>query len=71
MVDGNHKQVETLVYTVSEVCKVTRLGRTKVYQMAQNGEIPVKRCGRKLLFPCKLIHKWLEITQDGGHTDGY
>jgi len=36
------------------------VSRSRRYQMARDGELPVIRCGKRLLIPRAAFQKWLE-----------
>ena len=55
MQTGSEK--ETL--TVEEVAKVLGIGRGLAYRMAQGGEIPTLRLGRRLLIPRPALNQLL------------
>ena len=61
--------IRPLVYTTDEVMRLLRVGRTKLYEMVSRNEIPVRRAGRKLLFPRQSLHDWLE-TRHESEGDG-
>ena len=48
---------ETL--TVEETAKVLGIGRSLAYRMAQDGEIPTLRLGRRILIPRQAITELL------------
>lgn len=38
-----------LSYSVDEVCKITGLGRTKIYEAMKNGLLPAKKFGKRTI----------------------
>lgn len=51
------------VMTVKEVCEVLKLGKNKVYELLQNGEISSRRVGRNYLIPKKSVIDFLESVR--------
>ena len=45
---------------VVQAAKVLALSRTKVYEMAQKGEIPVVRIGTAVRIPRRKLLEWIE-----------
>jgi len=41
--------MDQLLYTVAECCRMAAIGRTKFYELVANGEIPVRKIGKKSL----------------------
>jgi len=68
--EGNNGQVECAVYTAEQARQVLGLGRNTLYRKARAGEIPVKIIGRRMLFPKKALHEWLERWTSEGGCDG-
>ena len=48
-----------LVYTVGEVQRILKLGRTSVYDAIARGDIPTIRIGKRLLIPKAAIDRLL------------
>lgn len=51
------------VMTVKEVCEVLKLGKNKVYELLQKGEISSRRVGRNYLIPKKSVIDFLESAR--------
>jgi excisionase family DNA binding protein len=49
-----------LLISVAEAARRIGLGRTKVYQLIDQGKFPHKRIGRVLRVPVKALEKWAE-----------
>ena len=45
--------------TPKEVRDILRIGRTTMYKMIRNSEIPVRKIGRKWGIPESSLNKWL------------
>jgi excisionase family DNA binding protein len=53
-------QVEQEWYTVNELQRWLRLGRSKTYELIQTGEIPSYRIGRIVRIRRQDVETWLE-----------
>jgi excisionase family DNA binding protein len=53
-------QVEQEWYTVDELQRWLRLGRSKTYELISSGEIPSYRIGRVLRIRRQDVEAWLE-----------
>ena len=40
---------QQLLYTIAQCCRMAAIGRTKFYELIANGEIPVRKVGKKTL----------------------
>lgn len=49
MPNGNIKLVDRITCTIPEACKVTSLGRTKLYELIGSGELDTITIGRRRL----------------------
>jgi len=46
--------------TIEELAEYLKMGRTKLYRMAQDGEIPASKVGNQWRFDAKELDKWLK-----------
>jgi len=53
--------VEKLTITVEEAGALLGVSRALAYQMANSGQLPVLRCGRRLLVSRKAFEAMLEV----------
>ncbi|MCD7733426.1 MAG: helix-turn-helix domain-containing protein [Oscillospiraceae bacterium] len=51
------------VMIVEEVCEVLKLGKNKVYELLQSGDIASRKVGRKYLIPKKSVIDFLESVR--------
>lgn len=55
---------------VDEVAKLLALGRTKVYEMAERGQIPAMKIGTAVRIPRRKLLDWIDaqiaVDPDGG-----
>jgi excisionase family DNA binding protein len=52
-------------HTVSEVCAILGLGRTKVYDLIKREHLPVQKFGRATRIPVKRFQQWLQERPEG------
>jgi excisionase family DNA binding protein len=45
-------------YRISEVCKITGLGRTTVYAAIKSGALKALKCGRRTLILASAVEAW-------------
>lgn len=51
---------ENLVYTVSDLQRVYKIGRTEAYKLVKSGQFPVKVVGKNSYrIPVKTFKEWL------------
>jgi excisionase family DNA binding protein len=50
--------MDRLLLRVSEAAELLGLARSKVYEMAASGQIPVKRIGKCIRIPAAELQKW-------------
>jgi excisionase family DNA binding protein len=58
--ETNGMQNEPELLRVAEASRLMSLSRTKVYEMAEKGEIPVVRIGSAVRIPRKKLLRWIE-----------
>jgi excisionase family DNA binding protein len=57
----NHKWL-----TLDELAEYLKLSRTKLYRMAQKGEIPASKIGAQWRFDREEIDEWMKSQRPGG-----
>ncbi|MBT9140974.1 MAG: putative DNA-binding proteinA [Dehalococcoidia bacterium] len=66
----NVKEKETLVLSVPEAGRLLGLSRATAYALANSGELPCLRLGRRLIVPKAALEKLLESAgKDNGGKD--
>jgi excisionase family DNA binding protein len=50
---------EPLAYTVKEVMELSRIGRTKFYELIKSGKIRTKKIGAKHLVPVDELKRFM------------
>jgi len=51
--------IEPLAYSVSEACRVSSLGRTRLYQLIGEGRLEVRKIGKRTLIPAASLRALL------------
>lgn len=57
--------------TVYEVAALLKLGRTKVYQLVADGELPAVRIGKALRISAEALQAWIReqaVANAGGRS---
>lgn len=52
--------IEPLAYPVSEACRVSSLGRTRLYQLIAEGRLEVRKIGKRTLIPAASLRALIE-----------
>ena len=65
-----------LLYTISECCRLASIGRTKLYELVANGEIPMRKVGKKTLIAAADLQRWADQlptlkTKGGERSSSY
>ena len=47
--------IEPLAYSVSEACRASSLGRTRLYQLIAEGRLAVRKIGKRTLIPAASL----------------
>ena len=56
----NHELPKPLTVRVREACRLTGIGRSKLYELIQEGEIEIVKVGAITLIPLKSLEMFLE-----------
>lgn len=59
-------KTKRLAYSISEACEVANIGRTRLYEVINAGDLPVKKFGTKTLILAEDFNNWLSNLPDGG-----
>jgi excisionase family DNA binding protein len=52
------KHMDPLLFTIAQSCRIASIGRTKLYELIANGEIPVRKVGSKSLIAGDDLKRW-------------
>ena len=55
---------EPILLTVDEVQQLTKLGRTKVYGLIRDGQLPIVRIGRSVRIRREALERWLAALEE-------
>ena len=47
--------IEPLAYSVREACRISSLGRTRLYQLIGEGRLEVRKIGKRTLIPAASL----------------
>jgi excisionase family DNA binding protein len=56
---NNPSDLEILAYTVAEACRVSGVGKTKLYELIQVGEIEARKLGCRTLVSASSLRAFL------------
>lgn len=51
---------EPLAYTVADACRVTTIGKTRLYQLIAEGKLEVRKIGKRTLIPAASLRALIE-----------
>lgn len=52
-------EIAPIVYSIREACRISSLGRTRLYQLINSGQLEVTRLGRRTLVSAASLHRLL------------
>lgn len=53
--------------TIDELSEYLKMGRTKLYRMTQDGEIPASKVGNQWRFDREEIDEWMKIQRPAAY----
>ena len=57
---GSSMLFDKLIWTIDEVCMFTAYKKGTIYNLVSSGEIPHRKCGKRLFFvPCEIL-AWIK-----------
>jgi excisionase family DNA binding protein len=48
---------EPLAYSIADACRVSSIGRTKLYELIGNGQLEARRIGGRTLIPAPSLRR--------------
>ncbi len=59
---ANHGEVQMdqLLYTIPQCCRLAAIGRMKFYELVARGEIPIRKIGKKSVVAAIDLKRWVE-----------
>lgn len=58
-----HVQLQPLTVRIKEACRMTGIGRSKLYELIADGEIEIVKVGAITLVPVAGLQRFLEKAQ--------
>jgi excisionase family DNA binding protein len=59
-VNTANSNLEPLAYSINEACRVSSLGRTRLYQLIAEGRLEVRKIGKRTLIPAASLRALIE-----------
>lgn len=56
----NDRTPEPIAYSVADACRVSSLGRTRLYQLIGEGRLEVRKVGKRTLIPAASLRALIE-----------
>lgn len=53
--NNNNDDHAPLAYSINEACRVSSLGRTRLYQLISEGRLEVRKIGKRTLIPAASL----------------
>ena len=53
----HHPPLEPLAYSVNEAIRVSSLGRTRLYQLINEGKLEARKVGKRTLIPAARLRR--------------
>ena len=53
----HHPPLEPLAYSVNEAIRVSSLGRTRLYQLINEGKLEARKVGKRTLIPAASLRR--------------
>lgn len=70
-VDSLTPEVQSSVFTVEEASEYIGVGKTRMYELLQDGKIESKKNGSRYIITKQSLDKWLRDTDDINDTVVY
>ena len=58
--ESQHDPLQPLAYSVAEACRVTSIGRTRIYALINEGKLEVRKVGKRTLIPAGSLRALIE-----------
>ncbi|MGW8135577.1 helix-turn-helix domain-containing protein [Sphingomonas zeae] len=62
MMDIHNPNPATLTYSIAEACRVTSIGRTRLYELITGGRVETVKIGRRRLVKAASLHRLVEAA---------
>jgi len=60
---ANSPPLAPLAYSIVDACRVSSLGRTRIYQLINSGQLEARKVGKRTLIPAQSLQQLI-----GGHS---
>lgn len=54
------QSLEPLAYSIADACALTSLGRTRLYQLINEGKLQVRKIGKRTLVPAASLRALID-----------
>lgn len=55
-----YQTLEPLAYSIADACRVSSLGRTRLYQLIGEGRLEARKIGKRTLIPAASLRALIE-----------
>jgi excisionase family DNA binding protein len=52
--------MDQLLYTISDCCRLTAIGRTKLYELIGSGDLPTRKIGKRTVVAAADLQDWID-----------
>jgi len=59
-VDSTNRKSEPLAYSVADACRVSSIGRTRLYALIKEGQLEVRKIGKRTLIPAASLRRLID-----------
>jgi excisionase family DNA binding protein len=59
-VNTANRTPEPLAYSISDACRVSSLGRTRLYQLISEGRLEARKIGKRTLIPAASLRALID-----------
>jgi excisionase family DNA binding protein len=57
---SHYSALEPIAYSIADACRVSSLGRTRLYQLIGEGRLEVRKVGKRTLIPAASLRALIE-----------
>lgn len=56
----NNSKHEPLAYSIADACRVSSIGKTRIYSLIAEGRLEVRKIGKRTLIPAASLRRLIE-----------
>jgi len=56
----NTNKLEPLAYSIADACRVSSIGKTRIYSLIAEGRLEVRKIGKRTLIPAASLRRLIE-----------